>query len=532
MLKVLIQRQFAELLRSVFFDVKKNKKRSKGSTILIIVLFLLFFVVFLGGAFTAMALGIGEAFLTNGLDWLYFAIMGGFALLMGVISGMFSAYTGLYQAKDNDLLMSLPVPTGAIIASRLLGVYLMDLLFSALVMIPTIVVSTIYTGFSVWRFAAGILFWLLISLLSLALSCLLGYGVALIASRLKNKSAISTVFSLLFIGAYYILYFRFQEKIREVTSNPELFGGQIRKSAPFLVGFGEAGTGAIPALPVLAAITLVILAVVIAVVVRSFAKIVSASQVTVRVKGSQKAAKARSVRGALLGKEFARFTSSSTYMLNCGLGTLMVFVVSGLLIWKRQEIIPVVRQIFGFAPGTEWIILAAVICMVAGINDMATPSVSLEGNRLWILQSLPVDARSVLMAKLQLQLSLTMVPALLCGLVCSLVLGAGPLDILLVLFFIAAYTLLSAAFGLTVGLIAPNLNWTNEVTPIKQSLSVLIVTFGSMLYAAALFGLYLLIGYSLGALGYLALAAFFSGGIAVLLLCWLRTRGAKRFEAL
>ena len=40
----------------------------------------------------------------------------------------------------------------------------------------------------------------------------------------------------------------------------------------------------------------------------------------------EKTAKARSVFGALLFKEWKRFTSSPNYMLNCGLGTLIIFI--------------------------------------------------------------------------------------------------------------------------------------------------------------------------------------------------------------
>ena len=57
-------------------------------------------------------------------------------VLMGVFGSVFNTFSGLYQAKDNDLLLSLPIPVRAILASRLLGVYLMGLTFSGVILLP------------------------------------------------------------------------------------------------------------------------------------------------------------------------------------------------------------------------------------------------------------------------------------------------------------------------------------------------------------------------------------------------------------
>ena len=78
-----------------------------------------------------------------GLDWLYFALMGGIAMLLGAFGSIFNTYAGLYLAKDNDLLLSLPIPVRSIILSRLLSVYLMGLLYSGVVTIPAAIVYLI-----------------------------------------------------------------------------------------------------------------------------------------------------------------------------------------------------------------------------------------------------------------------------------------------------------------------------------------------------------------------------------------------------
>ena len=61
------------------------------------------------------------------MGWLYFALMGLLAVLLGAFGSVFNTYSGLYLAKDNDLLLSMPIPVNTLMASRLLSVYLMGL---------------------------------------------------------------------------------------------------------------------------------------------------------------------------------------------------------------------------------------------------------------------------------------------------------------------------------------------------------------------------------------------------------------------
>lgn len=140
---------------------------------------------------------------------------------------------------------------------------------------------------------------------------------------------------------------------------------------------------------------------------------------------------------------------------------------------------------------------SCAICLVAGTNDMATPSVSLEGTRLWILQSLPVSAWDVLKAKLCVQILLTAPFAVLCVLSLSFVLGFGFAEFLVSLVLVVGFVFFMALFDLMLGLKLPNLTWTNELTPIKQSLAVFIAVFGGWAYIGAIVGLYFLVGSSL-----------------------------------
>ena len=49
---------------------------------------------------------------------------------------MANSYSSLYLARDNDLLLSLPLSVREVVAARLTGAYLMGLLYTAAAFVP------------------------------------------------------------------------------------------------------------------------------------------------------------------------------------------------------------------------------------------------------------------------------------------------------------------------------------------------------------------------------------------------------------
>ncbi|MCI6242443.1 MAG: hypothetical protein MR646_03940 [Agathobacter sp.] len=83
MLKLLLKKQFLEIFQVYFYDAKKNKDRSKTSTAMYFVLFLLLVFGLLGGIFTFLAAKLCMPLIHAGMDWMYFALMGLIAVLLG-----------------------------------------------------------------------------------------------------------------------------------------------------------------------------------------------------------------------------------------------------------------------------------------------------------------------------------------------------------------------------------------------------------------------------------------------------------------
>ena len=512
MLKVLLKKQMAEVFRGYFYNRKTNKARSKTNSIVLFILFAFLMIVVLGGTFTAVALGICFGVTAAGMGWLYFVLMSGMAIVLGAFGSVFNTYSGLYLPKDNDLLLSMPIPVRTIIISRLLNVYLLGTMYSGVVMLPTLIVYWIIAGATVANIICDIILFLIVTAIVLILSCLLGWVVAKVSLKLKNKSFIVVLIALVCIGGYYFVYFKAQVWIRELVANAAVYGANIKDS--------------------FAAATALLLALTLFILSRGFIKIATSSASVGKTKYREKKVKAKTVFGALLTKEFARFTSSPNYMLNNGLGILLLPVLGIFLLIKGTDILTAVGSAFGGRTDFAALILCAVLMLLSTMNDMAAPSVSLEGKSIWIPQSLPIEPKTVLKAKTAMQLILTAVPMLFASVCAMIVLQASITEKLMLCLLPLSFTVFSALFGSCVGIRHPIMEWTTEIIPLKQSAAVTIALFGGWGFVIVFAGPYFLIGQLTGLTLYFAIWAVIFSVVSTFLYRWLVTKGAKAFSRL
>ena len=378
---------------------------------------------------------------------------------------------------------------------------------------------------------SGVVLLVDISLFVLTLSCALGWVVAKISLKLKRKSFITVIVSLVFFGLYYFVCFRSQAMITDLLLNAEDVGNRIKGIYPLYL-FGRVGCGDGVAMLIVSAVVIALLALVWYLIARSFLNIATASGNTAKAVYREKAAMQTSPAAALLRKELGRFTASPLYMLNCGLGTVFLLILAVAALIKGREVFLMMNALFAGSEDFVPVLAALCLCLLAGSNDITAPSVSLEGKSLWIAQSLPIDPWQALRAKLALHLLVTELPLVLCAVCVAAVSGLGLLHAALLVVVPMVYVALTAAFGLFLGLKRPNLSWTSEVAPIKQGLAVFLSMFGGWLVAVALGFLYYALMARVGAVAFLLAVTALFAVLALVLVRWLKTSGAKIYQHL
>lgn len=529
MTKALFRKQMMEVFSWVYKDRKSGKIRSAGGIAGYVLLYLVLFAS-LGIVFYLGANMLCEPLVNMGMGWLYWCLMGLIAIFFGVFGSVFSTYSSLYQAKDNDLLLSMPVPASQILLCRLSGVYATGLMYELIVIIPTLIVWLLTVPFSVSGTVCSLLIPLVLSVLILVLSAVLGWVVALIARHLKHKNLVVVFVSLAFIAAYYYLYGRAYSMLQTLLLNAEAVGGRMKAAVYPLYHMGLAAEGNWLSMLIFTAIIGVLFLIVYAVLSHSFLKLATGNRGAAKTEYKEQKSKVRSIGGALLQKELRRFLGSSNYMLNCGLGILFMPIAAGLLVWKAGQVQAFLSEAFiqNYIP----LLAAGAVCLLSAFNDITAPSVSLEGKNLWLVQSLPVSGKQALTAKLTLHLLLTLIPAIPLIAAVEWLIKPAPAFAVLIPLMAALFILLMAALGLAINLKMPNLNWTSEIVPIKQSIGVMLALFGGWAIIVALAGLYVLLANVFSVAAYFVLVCGLLLLFCGILLHWLFTKGARIFRSL
>lgn len=534
MLKALLKKQILELNAFYFMDRKKGTRRSKVGTIGMGVLFGFLFLT-LGGTFFMVADTL-TVLLDTPIPWLYFALTSILATMLGVFGSVFNTYNALWHAKDNELLLSMPVKPTAILGVRMIGVVMMAALYEGLVMIPAVIARFLAGQLSAGVIVGSLLMAVAVLMLVVLLTTVLGWVVAMIAARFKNKSWITVLVSLVFMGVYYFACSQSYEFIESIILNSAQVGEIVHSWLyPFYL-IGTAAEGRVSSMLLVLGVLLLLLAILWEVMSRTFIGIAGRGGES----GNKAVYRERRIRRtspfmAMVRKEMKHFTSNAGYMLNCGLGLVFLVAIAVIALVKQELALTALPMAEMMIPGFRGLIaplVAAIVCLLTAMVDISAPSVSLEGKSLWISKTMPVDAWIVLKAKIATHVMLVELPAVFCTLVLAYVLRINVMEAVLMLLTVSMFVLLSAAAGVALNLKMPDFNWTNEMYVIKQSIPVMIVLFGGWVLAFGMGGGAFLLRNVLSSMIYqwICLALLTVAAAAILL--WIKKRGSRVFEQL
>lgn len=546
MLKTLLKVRLQALLHSMSgagkTDRRGRERKGKGGLVALAIVSPILFAVYFYMLLSFFRLT-AEVTAQMQMQWIHYALAAGVAVLLSVFGSVFSTQSQLFDAQDNELLLSMPIKPHHILLSRLILVYALNLLFSLIVLLPCGVAAIGHFGCTVLGVIGYVLAVLLLPLFSTALCCLLGWLLSLLTAKINNKAIMNTVMTVAFLVVFYIVYFRFINvafnedgnalqnigdmlpKLERVFSTflaPFYWFGRLFAEGNVLCGLGAL---AVFVLPFVLAVYLLS---------RSFFRITMSKSGAKKRVYRQKEMRVSGLRRALVKKELKHFSSSAAYMTNCGLGLLMLLALAVFLLIKQDLAakLSVILASLGMPQGIEALLVIAALVFAGFANTMTAPSVSLEGKSRWIAQSIPADLSNVLFAKVDMQLLLTVPVLLFASIAAAIAFRMTGLSLLFVLVLPQIVNLLSALAGLWLNLLMPKYEWASETVPIKQSAPVAITILGLMLYAMLPAVLYfLLLSPYLSPYAMLGIFGGVSLILCVVLWLWIRKKGGEHFLA-
>lgn len=535
MFKTLLKINIQSLFLSFSNGKSKEKQRKKRTpvTYALIALLAVYVVAAVVASVALMFSPFAKAFGSlPELEWLYFALAGILVFMLTFVGSVFSTQSLIFKAKDNELLLSMPVPTHYILASRVASLFVLDLFYAFLMGAPLIGVYFYHNGFSASMLAAYVVCVLLTVILSAAATAFFGWLIALISTKFKKSNIIQTILSLGFFAAYMIFAMNMQTYLEKLLTNGENIAAAVKKALPVFYWFGKACTDGELASIALLAVTAIIPFILGCILIsKSFIKIATTKKAANKKKYVAKELSASSAKVALLKKEFARFFSMPMYILNSATGGLMLIIFSVIIVFKGngmglEMMFAADLEIAGYMP----VIIALVLGFCSAMCNPAASSISLEGSKINVLRSMPVNSDDFYFAKYAVNFTVGFVPLTFAFILIGIGLGIEFLTLITVYISAVSFLAVTSFINLTANLMMPKFSWTNEMVVIKQGGAVLVAMLAGLAATATVYApFFFLTDYITGEI-YLLIQSAVCVAISFGFIKFYKTSGKTRFE--
>lgn len=439
-------------------------------------------ILFVGYYYSKM---FGEVLAPSDKLYVLIPYMTASSALVAFMFSFFSTGTVLYGYKDYENLSAMPIKSSTIVLSKLFYMYAADVGFGLLFLIPTAVnYSHMFAG----KFNANVIAVLIVSILfssmiMLALSVVIGTLVSVIGSFFRKKNIVQTVLlSLLVVGAFVFGFlFGFESGLGGVDSYEN---GTISKLY-FLMPVLIKAMGDIKYSFIFAAINIASLAAVTTLVCVSYKKlntVITAKRTNKNFKLGEY--KGKSTFSALLSREKNLFFSCPAYVINCIMGAAIAVIISiayTVFILSRAADDPVILEESFFAMRFMPVVFS--FCYL--LAPASGCSISIEGNRFWVIRTMPVSQKTIFNVKIVLSLIIYGISSLAFSLIAGIALRYGIADILLMLYNGLSFAALAACGGFLVNILLPKMNWENANQAVKSSAATFVTMIAAFVFAAA-----------------------------------------------
>lgn len=449
----------------------KDKKAKRNALFLTLAYAILFVMAgVLVGELTAGYIAFG---LADALPALL-VFMSSFMILMLTV---FRAGGVLYQQNFYEMLCALPVSQRAIVISRLIRLYVENLILSFIIIGSGLGVYGWQTRPKVTVYFIGIAAAAVLPVIPIILAVLLGTVIAAISSRMKHKSLITSVLMIGLVVAYMFMITRFS-KIDESMLLGMLLNisgtvmNIIHSIYPPAVWFGNA---------ILQADLLQFLTGTVVSMIALAAAVWGISQRYYWICRGLFSTSAKheyqitqmtrhSVLKSLYKREMKRYFASSVYVMNTIIGPVMAVIFAAAMFTVDLDMIEIMSGFMSLPVD----IRSGIPFLIAGIFSMmptTASAISMEGKEWWIIKSLPVKTKDVINSKLLLNLSLDVPFYLAAELLLVIAIKPNAMELLWLVLIPMILIPSGCVMGLAVNLKLPVFHWENEAYVVKQSAS-------------------------------------------------------------
>lgn len=442
---------------------KDPKKKNRLWTVLIAYLILGAMLVFYTGLLTYSLI----LFEMTAIIPAYLAVV---ISLLAFMFTVFSAGPTLFSTKSYEFLITLPVKPAAIVISRFLTMYVIDMAVSVMATATVLVVCGIMGVTSPWFYISMAIGAFFLPLLPMTAAMIVGTGIYALTSRMRRKNVMQILFSMTFLAIYFIFMQNLNGTDEQIVGAMSHLIQTITGVYPPAFWFSEGVSGSILWYLLFFFVSITLFFSFAFLVGKFYAKLcTSLVSQTAKRNYVMKAQKGTSTFRACFFRERKRYFASSVYVMNTAIGFIMAPVMAAILIFGESA------PIFTLLPAGLLTKAAPLfLALLFNLSPTTTSAFSMEGKHFWLTQSLPLRVKDVVNAKLLVNLMLALPSALVSEALLFYAIRPGGLDILWLLLIPILFVLFGTVSGLFINMKIPMMLWDLDAQVVKQSKAVLV----------------------------------------------------------
>lgn len=403
----------------------------------------------------------------NSID--YFFLLGTLLFSFCCLINIFMVRSQLYDAKDNDFLLSLPIKYSSIAISRMLFSYVINV-FIIISIGTAAIIDYAIAGAEVSALLVFRLYIMLISMtfLTLGVSYLFGWIFTNISVNVKYKNLSYLLLTgiSVFLFAVAIAYSAYNI----ITYNEDVELKIMKKifCVIFFFADGIAGNSFLSFI-LFISISIGIFTVSELFISKTFLNIYSKNRRGAFKENYVEKYHANSCFVTLVKKELTITVKNIMYIVNAGFGIIFSLILICVIIYDKNLIYHFIHE-----DRLVSMCLIAAICITNSINYFSAPSISLEGESIWLPKSLPIRANDFLFSKATSHILLCLPTTFILATIINIFYDLSMSYRLFIYIIPIPMIVLFSFIGILSNIKFPNFNYVNISAVVKQSISVVL----------------------------------------------------------
>ena len=205
----------------------KIKNRSKSRTVkMILPLLLAIFVFYCIYYYAGIVI---EPLAKVKLEYILLSLFVFLTFLVTSMEGIYKSSSLLFNCKDDNLLLSLPVKKRTVLFIRIFKFYIFELLYNSLFLAPAMLVYSLNVNVGMTYYIVSFFMLLLLPIIPVFISCIIGMFISFTASKFKFKNIVQIIVTTLFLLVMFYLSYNLESVAKNIATNAKSINEIITK---------------------------------------------------------------------------------------------------------------------------------------------------------------------------------------------------------------------------------------------------------------------------------------------------------------